>query len=76
MLENGAILPYLEMLLPPLASSQALAHKTYYPIPFLVSAPSFFSIDDRDQGLLSAYSLTPTYSFSKLGLYHILLLDN
>ena len=52
MLENGAILPYLEMLLPPLASSQALAHKTYYPIPFLVSAPIFFSIDDSPEFVL------------------------
>ena len=53
-----------------------LVHKTYCPIPFHLSASGFLSIDDRDQGLLSAYILTPTYSFSKLALYHILLLDN
>ena len=53
-----------------------LVHKTYCPIPFHLSAPGFLSIDDRDQSLLSAYILTPTYSFPKLSLYHILLLDN
>ena len=34
------------------------------------------SPDDRDQGLLTAHILTPTYSCSKLALYHKLLLDN
>ena len=53
-----------------------LVHKTYYPIPFHLSAPGFLSIDDRDQGLPTAHIVTPTYSFSKLALYHTLLLNN
>ena len=53
-----------------------LVRKTYYPIPFHRSAPSFLSIDDRDQSFSNCTILTPTYSFTKLTLYHILLLDN
>ena len=53
-----------------------LVHKTYYPIPFHLSAPGFLSIDNRGQGFPTAHIVTPTYRFSKLALYHILLLNN